>query len=271
MTVRPTPFHPLGTLLSHNLISLSFAVLENPPPGQSTIYDLVANVTHESTAGTTRDKENTTWKVHVRAPPADDEGQERWLMMQDLIVEETAKELIFLGETVLQVRFRVLSVRVWWNSDLFASADLGASENMRLTLVSWGCCYITALLLYFTWYNVIHISSSDFPRRPPARMTPHLHSSQPPILSMIMPLPIRTPSQSSTIQRLVIAQRSQHPENNRHTRIELHTHEAGRDGVADVFKVHCRALDEDADGDDGVEGLGGHCGDFRRRGAAVAA
>lgn len=44
-------------------------VLENPPPGQSTTYDLVANVTHESTAGTTRDKENTVWKVHLRAPP----------------------------------------------------------------------------------------------------------------------------------------------------------------------------------------------------------
>ncbi|KAF8310573.1 cysteine proteinase [Clavulina sp. PMI_390] len=84
-------------------------VLENTPPGTSTIYDLVANVTHESTAGTARDKENTAWKVHLRAPPLNTEGNEaseaRWLMMQDLIVEETAKELIFLGETVLQVCF----------------------------------------------------------------------------------------------------------------------------------------------------------------------
>lgn len=87
-------------------------VLESPPPGTSTIYDLVANVTHESTAGTTRDKENTVWKLHVRAPPARPEGggpsdeprEDRWLMIQDLIIEETAKELIFLGETVLQVR-----------------------------------------------------------------------------------------------------------------------------------------------------------------------
>lgn len=47
------------------------------------------------------------WKLHLRAPPAvgDESGQERWLMMQDLIIEETAKELIFLGETVLQVSF----------------------------------------------------------------------------------------------------------------------------------------------------------------------
>lgn len=88
------------------------------------MYDLVANVTHESTAGTARDKENTVWKVHLRAPPsapgstngkngtttANEEGGEeegaadRWLLMQDLIVEEIARELIFLGETVLQVR-----------------------------------------------------------------------------------------------------------------------------------------------------------------------
>jgi len=85
-------------------------VLESPPPGVSTIYDLVANVTHESTAGTTRDKENTVWKVHLRAPPArvegagsSDEPKDRWFMMQDLIVEDVARELIFLGETVLQI------------------------------------------------------------------------------------------------------------------------------------------------------------------------
>ncbi|KAJ3855068.1 spindle pole body protein [Lentinula lateritia] len=67
-----------------------------PPP----IYDLVANVTHESVAGTTRDKENTVWKVHLRAG----EGEyEKWYTIQDLIVEETRKEMIFLGESVLQI------------------------------------------------------------------------------------------------------------------------------------------------------------------------
>lgn len=88
-------------------------MLENPPPNLSTTYDLVANVVHESTAGTTRDKENTVWKVHLRAPPAKAEGvadeprEDRWLLMQDLMIEEAAKELIFLGETVLQVRGRL--------------------------------------------------------------------------------------------------------------------------------------------------------------------
>jgi hypothetical protein len=67
------------------------------------LYDLIANVTHESVAGTTRDKENTVWKVHLRPPGGSGEG-ENWFQIQDLIVEETRKEMIFLGETVLQVR-----------------------------------------------------------------------------------------------------------------------------------------------------------------------
>ena len=73
--------------------------LNAPPNHPSTVYDLIANVTHESTAGTTRDKENTVYKVHLRAGGTDD----GWYQIQDLIVEKTRKEMIFLGETVLQV------------------------------------------------------------------------------------------------------------------------------------------------------------------------
>lgn len=73
--------------------------LDAPPNYPSTVYDLIANVTHESTAGTTRDKENTVYKVHLRAGGTDDD----WYQIQDLIVEKTRKEMIFLGETVLQV------------------------------------------------------------------------------------------------------------------------------------------------------------------------
>lgn len=69
----------------------------------STVYDLIANVTHESVAGTTRDKANTVWKVHLRAAGGAGEN-EKWFLIQDLIVEETRKEMIFLGETILQVR-----------------------------------------------------------------------------------------------------------------------------------------------------------------------
>ncbi|KAF8641080.1 hypothetical protein AX17_000724 [Amanita inopinata Kibby_2008] len=76
--------------------------VDSPPSDASTLYDLMANVTLESVAGTTRDKENTVWKVHLRAPGDAGESQ-RWYMIQDLIVEETRKEMIFLGETVLQI------------------------------------------------------------------------------------------------------------------------------------------------------------------------
>ena len=76
--------------------------VDAPPANLSTLYDLIANVTHESVAGTTRDKENTVWKAHLRAAGGGGDN-EKWFMIQDLIVEETRKEMIFLGETVLQV------------------------------------------------------------------------------------------------------------------------------------------------------------------------
>ncbi|TFK56513.1 cysteine proteinase [Heliocybe sulcata] len=76
--------------------------LDAPPSHPPTVYDLIANVTHESVAGTTRDKENTVWKVHLRAGSGGGD-KEKWFQIQDLIVEEIRKEMIFLGETVLQV------------------------------------------------------------------------------------------------------------------------------------------------------------------------
>ena len=72
------------------------------PSDKGTLYDLIANVTLDSVAGTTRDKESTVWKVHLAAGVGSD--NEKWFMIQDLIVEETRKEMIFLGETILQVR-----------------------------------------------------------------------------------------------------------------------------------------------------------------------
>ena len=76
--------------------------LDAPPNHPPTMYDLLSNVTHESVAGTTRDKVNTVWKIHVRAGGGGGDG-ERWFEVQDLIVQEVRKEMIFLGESVLQV------------------------------------------------------------------------------------------------------------------------------------------------------------------------
>ena len=42
------------------------------------------------------------WKVHLRAGSGGGES-EKWFQIQDLIVEEIRKEMIFLGETVIQV------------------------------------------------------------------------------------------------------------------------------------------------------------------------
>ena len=81
-------------------------VPENHPP---TMYDLVANVIHESAAGTTRDKESTVWKVHLRAGSGGGET-EKWFQIQDLIVEEIRKEMIFLGETIIQVSIQEVHI-----------------------------------------------------------------------------------------------------------------------------------------------------------------
>jgi U4/U6.U5 tri-snRNP-associated protein 2 len=80
--------------------------LDAPPSHPPTLYDLIANVTHESVAGTTRDKEHTVWKVHLRAVGGGGEN-EKWFQIQDLIVEEIRKEMIFLGESILQVGRRL--------------------------------------------------------------------------------------------------------------------------------------------------------------------
>jgi U4/U6.U5 tri-snRNP-associated protein 2 len=76
--------------------------LDSTEQHPSPVYDLIANVIHESVAGTTRDKENTVWKVQLRAGSGTGEN-EKWFQIQDLIVEEIRKEMIFLGETVIQV------------------------------------------------------------------------------------------------------------------------------------------------------------------------
>ena len=78
------------------------ADLDAPSSHPPTLYDLLANVTHESVAGTTRDKEHTIWKVHLRAAGGGGDS-EKWFQIQDLIVEEIRKEMIFLGESVIQV------------------------------------------------------------------------------------------------------------------------------------------------------------------------
>ncbi|KAG8722431.1 hypothetical protein FRC08_002412 [Ceratobasidium sp. 394] len=91
------------TIVNFPIYGVDFSpVLERPGDTSNSpiIYDLVANVVHESTAGTARDKQSTVWKVHLRAGSGE---REQWLQIQDMIVEDIRKEMIFLGETVLQI------------------------------------------------------------------------------------------------------------------------------------------------------------------------
>ena len=79
-----------------------------------TVYDLLSNVTLDSNIASTSsaasnkvktaidDESHMSWKIHVRAGQGGDEG-EKWFEMQDLRVEEVRREMVFLGETVVQV------------------------------------------------------------------------------------------------------------------------------------------------------------------------
>jgi len=78
--------------------------VDDTSPKHSTLYDLVANITHSSAAGTAR--EDTIWKVHVHTTAANPQ-EERWYQIQDLIVEEINKQVVFLGDTYIQVNLRL--------------------------------------------------------------------------------------------------------------------------------------------------------------------
>jgi len=79
------------------------------------LYDLLGNVTYSSTAGTA--KEDSQWKVqvhtrsanseplsprHIDSKPAKKE-EEKWFQIQDLIVEEVNRQMVFLGESYIQI------------------------------------------------------------------------------------------------------------------------------------------------------------------------
>lgn len=65
-------------------------------------YDLVANVVHEAVRAkedvADSGEERKTWKVQLRDKAADE-----WVVCQDLFVEKTQKELLYLGESYLQI------------------------------------------------------------------------------------------------------------------------------------------------------------------------
>lgn len=73
------------------------------PPGEPIYYDLVANVVHEAVRA--RDDvadsvgdERKTWKVQLR-----DKATDEWVVAQDLFVDKIRGELLYLGESYLQI------------------------------------------------------------------------------------------------------------------------------------------------------------------------
>ena len=70
--------------------------------GEPIWYDLVANIVHEAVRGREDSveggEEKKVWKVQIR-----DRAREEWIQVQDLFVERTQKELLYLGESYLQI------------------------------------------------------------------------------------------------------------------------------------------------------------------------
>jgi U4/U6.U5 tri-snRNP-associated protein 2 len=67
---------------------------------ESVIYDLIANVTHEINTTSEEEKKSTkhSWRIQIL-----DKSRDRWLQIQDLVVEEVRRELLFLSESYIQV------------------------------------------------------------------------------------------------------------------------------------------------------------------------
>ncbi|KAG6009676.1 hypothetical protein E4U21_001740 [Claviceps maximensis] len=95
-------------------LDMSPYVEPNPaewPPSEPIWYDLVANVVHEAVR--TREDvadsgdERKTWKAQVR-----DRATGEWVSCQDLFVEKVQSELLYLGETYLQIWERRRTPRV---------------------------------------------------------------------------------------------------------------------------------------------------------------
>ncbi|KAL7408861.1 hypothetical protein BDY24DRAFT_405114 [Mrakia frigida] len=95
-------------------------ILPSPSAPMSTLYDLLVNVPLESSIASTTTKVGSTtatnpakkqkidandasqWKAHLRAGGGGGDG-EKWFTVQDLRVEEVQREMVFLGETVMQI------------------------------------------------------------------------------------------------------------------------------------------------------------------------
>ena len=95
------------TIVTFDARSLDLAPYVEPDPashrpGEPIWYDLVANVVHEAVRAkddvADSGEERKTWKVQLR-----DKATDEWVVAQDLFVDKIRSELLYLGETYLQI------------------------------------------------------------------------------------------------------------------------------------------------------------------------
>ncbi|KAI0996146.1 putative mRNA-splicing protein [Podosphaera aphanis] len=91
------------TIVTFDARNLDMSPYVEPNPklhkvGEPVWYDLVANIVHEAIMGRDQGEEGRSWKVQLQ-----DRGKVEWKVIQDLFVEGTQKELLYLGESYLQV------------------------------------------------------------------------------------------------------------------------------------------------------------------------
>jgi U4/U6.U5 tri-snRNP-associated protein 2 len=95
------------TIVTFDARNLDMAPYTEPspqhhPPGEPIWYDLVANIVHEAVKGredsVEGESEKHEWKVQIQ-----DRSRDQWFQIQDLFVEKKEKELLYLGESYLQI------------------------------------------------------------------------------------------------------------------------------------------------------------------------
>lgn len=90
----------------------------------------------------------------------------------------------------------------------------------------------------------------QLPLSPSRAFHAQFDSSEAPVLAVV----VAAAREPRARLGLLVIEHGQDAENDGHAEVEADAHQALRDGVRDVLEVHGLALDQHADGDDGVEG-----------------
>ncbi|GAA6056058.1 hypothetical protein JCM3770_007004 [Rhodotorula araucariae] len=109
------------TIVNFPLRGVDMSDYVDPAAPVSAYYDLTANLTHTSLAGTAHAESQWRTHVHLRAPrdahgelaPGIKDEDEKWFEMEDLAVREIEKEMVSLGETYVQIWERRTPTGTW--------------------------------------------------------------------------------------------------------------------------------------------------------------